>query len=96
MAEHGLLPVRQIDDRQPPVGQPHAGFRMESAGVRPAVELGPIHGTEHTAIRFAPLLQIEDAGNPAHVSQPPIAGWPRNAPVTRRKPPGRPPRFAAR
>ena len=47
--EQGLLAAGQVDDRQPPVPQPHSGLQMQPPLVGTAMELGFVHRVQQVA-----------------------------------------------
>ena len=61
-----LLAGRKVDDREAPVAKPDAGFDMQTAFVRTAVELRFVHAVEHRTVDVALASGVENAGYSAH------------------------------
>jgi hypothetical protein len=61
-----LLAGGEVDDREATVAKPDAGFKMQAAFVRAAVELRFVHAMEHRTIDVAFASGIKNAGYAAH------------------------------
>ena len=61
-----LLAGGQVDDRQPAVAEPDAGFDMQAAFVRAAMELRFVHAVEYRTIDVAFASGVEYSGYAAH------------------------------
>ena len=64
--EQRLLAGGDVDDRQPPVAEAHAGLEVQAAFVRAAVGLRVVHALQHRAVHLARAAGVEDAGDAAH------------------------------
>ena len=67
--EQGLLPGGHVDDRQAPMPEPHAGFEVQAAFVRPPVGLRLVHAVQDRMRHGARRTRVEDAGDATHGSQ---------------------------
>jgi len=64
--EQRLLAGGQVDDRQAAVAEADAGFQVDVALDRTAVELGLIHAFEGGALEIAPAARVKNANYSAH------------------------------
>jgi len=80
LANHGLRPCLQIEDRQPAVSQGCGGVDVEALSIRSAVGQRPGHPPQRLAIRRG--LEIDVAADPAHRYRPVARSGPTGVPGT--------------
>src|SRR5690606_41167826 len=61
-----LLTALEIDDREAPVAESHAGLEMEPVAVGTARRERSVHRTHERFVNGPTVPQIDDAGNSAH------------------------------
>jgi hypothetical protein len=61
-----LLAGGQVDDGEPTMAEPDAGFEMQAAFIGTAMELRFVHAMEHRTINVAFASSVKDAGYSAH------------------------------
>ena len=67
--EQRLLAGGNVDDGQAPMAQTYAGFDMQAALVRTAMQLRVVHTLEYGAVDVACAAGVKNSGNAAHVVQ---------------------------
>ncbi len=66
LVEQRLPPVLDADDREPPMGECHAGREQEARIVRAAMEQCRRHALHLRAVGLAPSLEVDHACQAAH------------------------------
>ena len=84
LARDRLVAALEVDDRQPPRGEPGLAVDHLAAAVGPAVPERRAHGAEHVAVD-GPPVGADDAADAAHIS-PPRAGTAATARATPSRP----------
>src|SRR6185312_2069683 len=70
LAVHGLVARREVDHRQPPVGEAKTGLEMKAVAIRSAMLDGVAHRAHHGAIGQPRPLQVKPSGDSAHYWPP--------------------------
>jgi hypothetical protein len=60
------MPAGQINNRQAAMSKPNTRLGMDTAIIRPPMELGLIHALQQTLINRAPLTGVKYSSDSAH------------------------------